>query len=114
MRGFGEVGGELFAAVEDEAALVDGFAGRVFGVFVIVVVVGGGGGFGGGTSAGGVCGSGHGGGFIARLGALPGFDLPVHVVFVALPVVFAAEAAGAVGVGAAVGAGVSLFVFAKG
>lgn len=48
---------------------------------------------------------------VARLGAFPRFDLPVHRVFVAFPVVFAAEAAGAGSVGAAVGAGVSFGVF---
>lgn len=45
------------------------------------------------------------------LGAFPGFDLVVHGIFVALPVVLTAEAAWAVGVGAAVGTGMALEVF---
>lgn len=48
---------------------------------------------------------------VARLGAFPGFRLPVHRVLMAFPIVFAAEAAGAGGVGAAVWAGVSFGVF---
>lgn len=45
-------------------------------------------------------------------GAFPGFDLVVHRVLVALPVIFTAEAARAVGVGTAVGAGMAFEVFA--
>lgn len=48
---------------------------------------------------------------VAALGTLPGFNLPVDAVFVAFPVVLAAEAAGAVGVGATVGPCVSFMVF---
>ena len=40
-------------------------------------------------------------------GAFPGFDLVVHGIFVALPVIFAAEAAWAFAEGAAVGTGMA-------
>ena len=49
--------------------------------------------------------------FVTGLCTFPGFDLPVHGVFVAFPVVLAAKAARAVREGAAVGAGVPLFMF---
>ena len=45
-------------------------------------------------------------------GAFPGFDLVVHGVFVAFPVVFTAETARTFGEGAAVGTGMSFDVFA--
>ncbi len=48
---------------------------------------------------------------VARFGTFPGFNLPVHGVLMTLPVVFTAEAARTAGVGAAVGAGVSLLMF---
>ena len=99
---FREVELELFASVEDLAALVFGF-GADFGVN----------GVGGGVIT---CCGGCWWWFERRvvasgLSAFPGFALPMDGVFVALPVVFAAEATGTIGVCAAVGAGVSLFVF---
>jgi len=51
--------------------------------------------------------------FVALLGTFPRFSLPMHSIFVAFPVVFAAEAAGTGGVGAAVGAGVSFSMFSR-
>ena len=44
-------------------------------------------------------------------GAFPGFNLEVHGVFVAFPVVLTAETAWAFGEGAAVGTGMSFDVF---
>ncbi len=54
---------------------------------------------------------GAGAGWNRGFGALPDFDLVVHGILVAFPVVFTAEAAWAVGVGAAVGAGMAFDVF---
>lgn len=45
------------------------------------------------------------------LGAFPGFDLVVHGILVAFPVVFAAEATWAAGEGAAVGTRMAFDVF---
>ena len=83
---FVQMGDEELAAVAEMAALFG--RGRFAGVWVLASDLG----FG--------------------LGAFPGFDLVVHGVFVAFPVVFAAEAAWAVGEGAAVGTGMALEVFA--
>ena len=58
--------------------------------------------------------SGHGGiGAVWNFGfgAFPGFDLVVHGIFVAFPVVFTAEAAWAAGEGTAVGTGMAFEMF---
>ena len=55
---------------------------------------------------------GIGAGWNFGFGAFPGFDLVVHGVFVALPVILTAEAAWAIGVGTAVGTGMAFDVFA--
>lgn len=88
---FVEVDLELLTPVEDLATLVLG----------LVVDLGGGVGWLGGRWT----------TLIAWLSTFPGFDLPVHGIFVTLPVVFAAEPARAIGVGAAVRPSVPFFMF---
>ena len=89
---------ELFASVEDFAALVlcladdVGLAGAI-SLWDYAVCA---------RSA---------GGWKLSFSTFPSFDLPMHGVLMTFPVIFAAEAAGARCVCAAVGPGVSLFVF---
>lgn len=82
-----QMGHEKFAPVAETAALF-----------------GGGGGFASGGGGSRIVGD-------FGFGAFPSFDLVVHGIFVAFPVVFAAEAAWAAGEGAAVGSRMAFDVF---
>lgn len=99
MFGF-EVELELFAAIEDAVAAVFVFAVSVAFALGVWDVRG------GPVVAAVTVGGGH-----ARLGTFPCLATHMLRILVAFPIVFTAEAAGAGGVGAAVGAGVSFHVF---